>query len=276
MYYKRKLQVLTAAASVVIAAAAFAETKPENSHGQAAAKNAPAAHGNVHWSYSGAEGPEKWGDLSTAYELCKTGHQQSPIDIQHTQQAGLAALQVEYEANPLHVVNNGHTIQVNYAAGSTLKLGHTTYQLLQFHFHSPSENTLNGKHFDMEIHFVHKDQDGHLGVLGVFVEKGDSNIALQEIWSHLPKAAKTEAKPKGVVINGRDLLPKSQDYYRFVGSLTTPPCSEGVQWHVMKKPIQASGDQIRDFVDIVGKNNRPVQKLGHRLLVDSAHGGASH
>lgn len=231
----------------------------------------------AHWGYSGAAGPGQWGDLSTAYELCKTGHQQSPIDIGHTQQAGLASFEADYHAIPLHVVNNGHTIQVNYAPGSILRLGHSEYQLLQFHFHSPSENTLNGKHFDMEIHFVHKDGDGHLGVLGVFVEAGDHNVALQEIWHHMPKQANSEAKQAEVAINGRDLMPRKQDYYRFAGSLTTPPCSEGVQWHVLKQPIQASRDQVDAFVDIVGRNNRPVQRLGHRLLIDSEYGaGGSH
>ncbi len=223
----------------------------------------------VHWGYSGAQGPGHWGDLSDRYALCKTGQQQSPIDIGETQQSGLAAFTVDYRTTPLQVVNNGHTIQANYAAGSTLTLGRRVYQLAQFHFHSPSENLLNGKQFDMEIHFVHKDQAGRLGVLGVFVEKGAANPALAEIWRHLPQGAQGKMAPQGVAINGADLLPPDRRYYRFVGSLTTPPCSEGVQWHVLKQPITASTEQIDAFLHLIGPNNRPVQKINNRLLIDS-------
>jgi len=260
---------------------AAGHAKPSAGHASAKSHAAPSSP-KAHWGYSGAEGPAKWGDLSPAYELCKTGNQQSPVDISDTQRASMAALKVDYKATPLHVVNNGHTIQVNYGKGSVLRLGHSEYQLLQFHFHSPSENTAGGKPYDMEVHFVHKDQNGHLGVLGVFMKKGLHNVALGKIWAHLPTKAHGEMKVKDVVINGRDLLPDNHDYYRFVGSLTTPPCSEGVQWHVMKTPIEVSGGQIQAFLDIVGKNARPVQKLGHRLMIDSAHGagasgsGASH
>ena len=280
-----KLPILGLAAGMICASVAGAAWASDSSHGDSQASShsgtqsgTKTASGPVHWSYSGADGPENWGNLSTDYEMCRSGTQQSPVDISHTQQAGLAAIDTDYRATALNVVNNGHTIQVNYAPGSRMILGHSEYELLQFHFHAPSENTLNGKHFDMEIHFVHKDSHGVLGVLGVFVESGDENIALQEIWDHMPKRANSDAKPSGVVINGHDLLPREQDYYRFVGSLTTPPCSEGVQWHVLQQPIQASSSQIRDFVDVVGHNNRPVQSLGHRLMVDSAvsGGGGSH
>lgn len=267
-----KLSILGLVAGLITTTITGSSLASEPSHSGGQAASGPA----VHWSYSGAQGPANWGDLSSAYALCKSGTQQSPVDINHTQQAGLTAIDTDYRATSLHVVNNGHTIQVNYSPGSRMILGNAEYELLQFHFHSPSENTLNGKHFDMEIHFVHKDAHGVLGVLGVFVEAGAENIALQEIWNHMPKGANSDAKPAGVAINGYDLLPREQDYYRFVGSLTTPPCSEGVQWHVLKQPIQASSSQISDFVDVVGHNNRPVQNLGHRLLVDSAVGGGSH
>lgn len=223
----------------------------------------------VHWGYSGTQGPGHWGDLSDGYALCKTGQQQSPINIGESQQSGLAAFTIDYRTTPLQVVNNGHTIQANYAAGSTLTLGRRVYRLAQFHFHSPSENLLNGRQFDMEIHFVHQDQTGHLGVLGVFVEKGAANQALAEIWRHLPQRAHDKAAPQGVTINGGDLLPAKRRYYRFVGSLTTPPCSEGVQWHVLKQPITASSEQIDAFLGLIGPNNRPVQKINNRLLIDS-------
>jgi len=232
----------------------------------------------AHWGYSGKEGPTNWGNLSTAYALCSTGHQQSPIDIGHTQQAGLAPIEVSYNAVPLSIVNNGHTIQVNYSKGSTMAIGHAKYNLLQFHFHSPSENIVAGKPYPMEAHFVHADDHGTLGVLGVFMKVGKENAALGEIWNHLPKEVGKVMSLQDVVINGRDLLPANMDYFRFVGSLTTPPCSEGVQWHVLQTPIEVSSGQVKAFLDLVGENARPVQHLGHRLLIDSSNkgGGGSH
>ena len=222
-----------------------------------------------HWGYSGKNGPAHWGDLSKEHAVCKTGFQQSPIDISQIQQSGLAALEIDYRATPLRVINNGHTIQVNYAPGSTMTLSRRQYDLLQFHFHSPSENTLNGRHFDMEVHFVHKDTEGRLGVLAVFVDTGDPSPALAKIWQHMPNHADGKAAPADVAVRGGDLLPSSQSYYRFVGSLTTPPCSEGVQWHVMKQPITASPEQVDQFLAVTGANNRPVQKSNNRLVIDS-------
>ena len=229
----------------------------------------------AHWSYSGADGPAAWGSLSSAYALCSTGHQQSPINITHPQQAGLAGIKTDYKAGPLSIVNNGHTIQVNVAPGSTMSIGHSSYKLLQFHFHTPSENVVDGKAYPMEVHFVHIDDNGHLGVLGVFFKKGKENAALGEIWAKMPKSAGKAQTHNDVVVNGRDLLPTNMDYYRFVGSLTTPPCSEGVQWHVAKTPIEASSEQLSQFNDLIGNNARPVQHMGHRLLIDSAAGGGS-
>ncbi|MBT4428001.1 MAG: carbonate dehydratase, partial [Rhodospirillaceae bacterium] len=163
-----KLAVSSLAAGLIFTSFAGNISASEPSQGASQTASGPAAH----WSYSGAEGPANWGELSGAYALCKSGAQQSPVNISHTQQAGLAAIDTDYRATALHVVNNGHTIQVNYSPGSRMILGNAEYELLQFHFHSPSENTLNGEHFDMEIHFVHKDAHGVLGVLGVFVEAG--------------------------------------------------------------------------------------------------------
>jgi len=227
-------------------------------------------HGKlVVWSYSGTEGPSYWAELSERYGLCKTGQMQSPIDIGDSQQSGLAPFTVNYQAAPLRIINNGHTIEAAYAPGSSLTQGSMKYELLQFHFHSPSENMLNGKRFDMEIHFVHKDQAGHLGVLAVFVEKGAANPAIGKIWRYLPQQANSATDPEGVTFNGGDLLPTSRRYYRFVGSLTTPPCSEGVQWYVLKQPITASPEQIDAFLRVIGPNNRPVQKGNNRLVIDS-------
>jgi len=227
-------------------------------------------HGKlVVWSYSGIEGPSYWAELSERYSLCKAGYMQSPINIGDSQKSGLAPLTADYRATPLRIINNGHTIEAEYAPGSNLTQGSMKYELLQFHFHSPSENMLNGKQFDMEIHFVHKDQAGHLGVLAVFVEKGAVNPAIGKIWRYLPQQANSATDPEGVMFNGSDLLPANRRYYHFVGSLTTPPCSEGVQWHVLKQPITASSEQIDAFLGVIGPNNRPVQKVNNRLVIDS-------
>ncbi len=268
--------------TVFVSALAFAgtamassqDTDPETD-GHATPSESTPTGPDVHWSYSGGEGPDNWGDLSTAYELCKTGHQQSPIDIEHTQQASMAPIKTHYRAQPLHVVNNGQTIQVNFQSGSSMAVGHSEYELLQLHFHSPSENIVSGEAFPMEVHFVHRDHDGRLGVLGVFIKQGHMNYALQDIWSNMPGAGGEEFKSDVVMFNGQDLLPHGNDYYRFVGSLTTPPCSEGVQWHVMSEPIEASGEQISAFLDVIGENARPVQPIGSRLLIDSAAAGGS-
>ena len=223
----------------------------------------------AHWAYSGDEGPAKWGDLSTAYETCKIGSMQSPVNLEQPLGAGMTGLTFNYKAVPLKILNNGHTIQVNYAHGSTMTSGNQPYELLQLHFHTPSEHAVSGKQYPMEMHFVHKTAEGTLGVVGVFFKQGKKNLALQEIWDHLPRNENGETPIKGVVINGNDLLPENRDYYRLVGSLTTPPCSENVQWHVFKEPIEASGSQITAFTAIVAQNARPVQPLNNRLLIDS-------
>jgi len=271
----RKLVSVAFVSSVILAGPALAA---QESGGHATASSSNPSGPNAHWSYSGSQGPANWGELSTAYELCKTGKQQSPVDISHPQQAGLAVIKTDYRAVPLHVVNNGHTIQVNYPDGSTMSVGNSKYQLLQLHFHSPSENTAKGSAYPMEIHYVHKDEDGRLGVLAVFMKEGNKNVGLQEIWAYMPKSGGSEFKSNDVVINGHDLLPQNRDYFRFVGSLTTPPCSEGVQWHVMREPVEASRSQIDAFLKVIGENARPVQPIGNRLLIDSAYGkgGSSH
>ena len=231
-------------------------------HGAQAPAQAPsrttqgAGHGGPHWDY---RNPQRWGDLADEYRLCRDGRQQSPIDLGAPTDAGLAGLRVAYEPTQLRIVNNGHTIQVNYVPGSRLHTGLHVYELLQFHFHSPSEHTVAQRSYPLEIHFVHKNEQGELGVLGVLVQEGAQNLALEEIWLHLPQQADGEHFLAEVVINARDLLPKDQAYYRYMGSLTTPPCSEGVHWHVLAEPIEASADQIRRFADVFATNARPLQ-----------------
>jgi carbonic anhydrase len=260
------------ALSLACSAAAVAEElAPVSPHGPAAAAGTPApvaSHG-AHWSYGAVDGPDRWADLSPSYALCRQGRQQSPIDLGEPGEAGLAGLDLRYRPAALRVVNNGHTIQVNFPPGSHLKTGLREYELLQLHFHAPSEHTLNGRAFPLEVHLVHKDVQGRLGVLGILVEEGEANLALGEIWRRMPEPADGEHALNDVVINARDLLPDDLSYFRYMGSLTTPPCSEGVNWYVLRQPIQASAEQVRQFVAAVGQNARPVQKAHERLVVES-------
>jgi carbonic anhydrase len=214
-----------------------------------------------HWSYEGDDGPEHWGGL------CSTGKNQSPVDLHDAVKAKLAPLSFKYESLAQDVFNNGHTVQVTYAPGSTLTVDSHQYQLKQFHFHAPSENLLNGKHFPLEAHFVHADADGNLAVVAVFFEKGAANAALDKLGKDLPVRAgdKHDLDAKLAAV---ELMPKTREYYRFSGSLTTPPCSEGVNWLVLKHPVTASEQQIEQLHAAMGHDNaRPVQPLNARIIV---------
>lgn len=244
-----------------------------NSHGspahtQSASKNA--GHSGAHWSYKGATGPDSWGDLSVDYHACKTGRSQSPINIGQAEGQTVKPIRFNYRPAPLDMINNGHTIQVNYAPGSSITVGDKRYQLLQFHFHTPSEHSMHGSRSAMEVHFVHKNQAGELAVIGVMMETGDENLALRELWTHMPTSKGEKRRPANVTINAHDFLPHDKSYYRYVGSLTTPPCSEGVHWHVMRDSIAVSGSQTAKFASAIGENARPLQAMNSRLLLAPA------
>ncbi|PHQ94334.1 MAG: carbonate dehydratase [Pseudoalteromonas sp.] len=160
--------------------------------------------------------------------------------------------------------------ELNYAAGSSLQSEGAEYDLLQFHFHSPSEHTLNGKSFPLEVHFVHKAQDGTLAVVGVMFEEGAENAELAKIWKDMPKAA-NDVTTSDVTVNAGNLLPVDQTVIRYAGSLTTPPCSEGVKWHVMTSPIEVSKEQVEKFLSTVPANNRPLQPLNDRSFKTHKH-----
>lgn len=231
-----------------------------------------AAEGSTQWSYSGKNGPDHWGDLSADYELCKTGHLQSPIDVTDGAGANFKGLAFHYAPTEIETLNNGHTIQVSYAPGSALMSGNKSYELLQFHFHSPSEHAVDGSTYPMEAHFVHKAQDGTLAVVGVMFKAGAHNDALQPIWDHMPRRTGETIHGGNTLIDATALLPSGHNFARYIGSLTTPPCSENVQWHVMKEPIEASQDQINVFRSVVQENARPLQPVGDRIVLDSVGG----
>jgi carbonic anhydrase len=226
------------------------------------------AGGDAHWGYSGHEGPEHWGELSEKFKICGEGKNQSPINITGAIEAELPAIEFNYGDVGLNVVNNGHTIKVIYAAGSSITVAGHTYNLLQFHFHTPSENNIEGKSFPMEAHLVHADDTGNLAVVAVMFTKGAPNSVVEKVWVVMPSRAGEKVEKAGTQINVMDMLPPNKDHYRFNGSLTTPPCSEGVVWMVLKDAAEASKEQVEKFSHIMHHDtNRPVQPVNARPVL---------
>lgn len=221
-------------------------------------------HGS-HWSYGGDTNPTQWGRLGHDFALCETGRDQSPIDIDDAVVSKPSTLAFNYSSTPLEIVNNGHTIQVNYDEGSSVSIDEDEYELLQFHFHTPSEHTQEGVASAMEMHLVHRNEAGDLAVVGVMLQKGEANPAIDTVWANIPAEEGTN-EVEGIMINAADLLPDSIAYYSYAGSLTTPPCSERVRWNVLKEPIQVSEEQIDAFEAIYQVNARPVQPTNGRMI----------
>ena len=218
------------------------------------------------WGYSGEHGPDHWTEVSAT---CGLGKTQSPIDIVDAKKEKLPAIGFSYHAAPLNVINNGHTIQVNYAAGSSIERDGKTYQLAQFHFHHMSENAIKGQHTPMELHLVHKDNDGNLAVVAVMLKEGKANKQVATVWSNLPAVEGKENTPASVMVDAAGLLPPKHKYYTFPGSLTTPPCSENVLWLVLAGPVTLSKEQIAKFADVYPNNARPLQPLNGRTVLES-------
>lgn len=223
----------------------------------------------AHWGYIGEKGPENWGKLSPEFSSCELGTAQSPINIESPIEANLDRLEFNYQSSPLRILNNGHTIQVNYQSGSLLELDGESYELVQFHFHHPSEHKVNDENFPMELHLVHQNEKGSLAVVGVFLKQGEANKALEAIWEVLPEKQGKEQIIPNVEINAFELLPTDQVFYRYYGSLTTPPCSEKVNWIVYQEPIEVSTAQVQKFAKLFPINARPVQNLNRRFLLSS-------
>lgn len=238
---------------------AFAGAEPSGAHGAA---------GAPHWSYAGNTGPEHWGELRPDFKVCQLGLEQTPIDLASgiRGEAGTPAL--DYRPQPMRIVNNGHTIQVNTDPGSSCTIANTRYELLQFHFHHPSEHLLAGRPFDMECHFVHRAGTGALAVVGVFIKSGARSEAFAPVFDAMPRTQGPEAR-SSAVIDPAAMLPRAGGYFRYMGSLTTPPCSEGLTWTVFKEPVEASPDQIRRFAALFSNNARPVQPANRRFLIET-------
>lgn len=218
------------------------------------------------WDYTGDTGPDNWAKLSPEYGAC-AGSNQSPINMTGFVDAKLQPVFFKYGSGSSEILNNGHTVQINTLPGNTIAVDGIEFELKQFHFHVPSENQIRGKSYPMEGHLVHADKDGNLAVVAVMVTEGEENTALAKAWAQMPE--KGEKVALSSEISPLEVLPKKHDYYRFNGSLTTPPCSEGVRWLVMKQPITASKQQIDRFLQVMGHhNNRPVQPVNARTVLE--------
>jgi len=236
-------------------------------HGANLAADSMISH-NIHWSYDGDGGPMRWGKIDPANAKCETGERQSPIDIRDGIHVDLEPVIFDYKPVRFNVVDNGHTIQVNLGAGNSITILGRRYDLVQFHFHKPSEERINGAGFDMVMHLVHKDIDGKLVVLAVLIQQGKANSLVQTIWNNMPLEKNDTVQPPGT-IDLNQILPASRQYYTYMGSLTTPPCTEGVLWVVFKEPIELSQDQISIFSRMYPMNARPVQSSAGRLIKES-------
>jgi carbonic anhydrase len=224
----------------------------------------------IHWSYEGPGAPDKWSKLNVEYESCAAGKRQSPIDIRDGARLELEPIRFDYKPAPLRMIDNGHTVQVNYAEGSSILVAGERFELKQLHFHKPAEERIEGRAFDMVAHLVHQSLDGRLAVVAVLFVAGDQpNAFIDGLWPHLPLEPNREVAPLEVTVDVNALLPESRSYYAYMGSLTTPPCTEGVLWLVLKTPVKVSREQVGVFGRLYAMNARPVQPANGRLIKES-------
>jgi carbonic anhydrase len=222
-------------------------------------------HAGIQWDYEGMGGPENWSKLDPRNIACATGQRQSPIDIRDGIKVDVEPIKFNYRPSTFRIVDNGHTVQV-VVADSSISLTGKSYELVELHFHRPSEEKVNGQRFDMVAHLVHKADDGQLAIVAVLLEGGNENPFIQTLWNNLPLEKHLTVSPPGPVINPANLLPASPNYYAYMGSRTIPPCTEGVLWLVMKQPVAVSQDQINIFSRLYRNNARPIQPTAGRLI----------
>lgn len=225
-------------------------------------------HADIHWSYEGEGGPDNWARLDPKNTVCASGQRQSPIDIREGIKVDLEPIQFDYKPSYFRIVDNGHTVQVALGDGRITLTG-KTYELIQFHFHKPAEERINGRGFDMVAHLVHRADDGQLAVVAVLMEKGSENPFIQTLWNYLPLEKNMEVSPPTPAVDLNTFLPTSRGYYTYMGSLTTPPCTEGVLWLVLRQPVQVSPEQIGIFSRLYRNNARPIQSAWGRLIKEN-------
>jgi carbonic anhydrase len=239
--------------------------------------SAAAATTTTNWGYIGKQAPDYWGKLSPDFGLCSTGKKQTPIDLKYSYVKSIdnkneGSLKINYQPTPLNLINNGKTVEIKYQPGSFIE-SEQVYQLLQFHFHHPSEHRIDGEQYDMELHFVHRSQAGNLAVVGVLLTAGKFNQNLQTIWDAIPQKQGEKIEVPDTVINAASLLPKKRSFLTYSGSLTTPPCTENVTWYVLETPIELSNQQLGKFVQLFKNNARPIQALNERVIFESVNAG---
>ena len=237
--------------------------------GHSAPSAVPAAHGHdIHWSYAGEGGPQTWGQLKPEFNTCATGQRQSPIHIEeaNTLQGPAEAIQFSYQPSNATVINNGHTIQVDVVGDNSISIRGSTYKLLQFHFHHPSEERVNYKTYSMVAHLVHRNMEGQLAVVGVLLDPGLANSLIKNVWTYMPLDSGDAVRMPAGLLDLNELLPKDQRYYQFLGSLTTPPCTEGVLWMVLKQAVTLGNDQLKLFGQLFPNNARPIQLANGRPI----------
>ncbi|WP_416054724.1 carbonic anhydrase [Janthinobacterium svalbardensis] len=227
----------------------------------------PVARG-THWSYEGDSGPANWSKINVDWAKCGNGSRQSPIDIRDGMKVELEQISFDYHPSSFNVVDNGHTVQVGVSGGNYITVQNRMFELQQFHFHRPSEERINGKAFEMVVHLVHRDAEGRLAVLALLLERGAPQATIQTVWNNLP-LEKFETMQPTILLDPAEMLPARRDYYTYMGSLTSPPCSEGVLWLVMKQPVQASPAQMALFSRLYPLNARPVQAGNGRIIKES-------
>jgi carbonic anhydrase len=262
-----RLAEMRAKQAARVAAAAKARKAAEARRKKEAAIAAAPKISN-HWDYDGESGPENWGKINPAWAQCGKGSRQSPIDIRDGMKVNLDEIDFDYRPSTFSEIDNGHTVQVNVAAGNVIKVGSARYELVQFHFHRPSEERINGKGTEMVVHLVHRDGKGRLAVVAVLLERGKGNDAIQTVWNNIP-LEKGQLGTPGLDLDPLELLPNRREYYTYMGSLTTPPCTENVLWLVMKQPMTASPAQMALFSRLYPLNARPVQESQGRMIKES-------
>ena len=256
------------AARYAAAAKAKKEASAKAAKAEALAKAPPPRANGTHWTYEGELGPANWGRINADWAKCGAGNRQSPIDIRDGMKVDLEQIGFDYHPSAFTVTDNSHTVQVQVGGGNYLNVGNTMYELQQFHFHRPSEERINGKGYEMVVHLVHKSAEGKLAVLALLLERGKPQPVIQTVWNNLP-LEKGDTSVPAIVLDPNDLLPQRREYFTYMGSLTTPPCTEGVLWLVMKEPVQASPSQMALFSRLYPFNARPIQAASGRMIKES-------
>jgi carbonic anhydrase len=245
--------------------------RPASARRVARSAAAPAAEGKgaaAAWGYAGEAGPQAWGGLQPEFARCGSGARQSPIDIREGIAVDLEPVQFDYRASPFRVIDNGHTVQVNVEPGNAIVARGERYELAQFHFHRPAEERIDGRGFDMGLHLVHKSADGRLAVVALLMNRGEAQPVVQAVWNNLPLEKHEEVRTRAL-LDLNHVLPSDRGYYTYMGSLTTPPCSEGVLWMVMRQPVPIAAEQIEIFARLYPMNARPIQSASGRMIKQS-------